>query len=202
MQNTPNHPWWNNKKNTLKILVQNCTWFLQVWAHKPGGLWGEQRSIAGEWIHTTLPNYLKEVTLTVKFHTCHMCGNRDGPWNWWLMWCETCTRTQHGIEMNESCAWHLISRWGFRLELVLSFRGANERLLNRCPTWGGWDNFTFGALSVIYPTFFHLSCSDTPFWSPTSPLYMQYIRTPRYRGEKALSVIITHRLTLGVWFSG
>jgi len=29
-----------------------------------------------------------------------------------------------GTEMNESCVWHLISRWGFRSELVLSFRGA------------------------------------------------------------------------------
>lgn len=28
----------DEKKKNLKISAQNCTWFLQVWAHTPGGL--------------------------------------------------------------------------------------------------------------------------------------------------------------------
>lgn len=50
----------------------------------------------------------------------------------------------------------------------------------------GGENFTFGALNLIYPTFSHLSCSDAPFWSTTFPLAMKYLYDSKteIEGEK------------------
>lgn len=126
--------------------------------------------------------------------------------SWIGEWCNVkhAHTLSSGTEMNESCVWHLISRWGFRPELVLSFRGAN-RLLNRCPMQGGWDNFTFGAISLIYPTFSHLSCSDAPFWLPTHQPNIYYSKTQRWREkkEKAWFIIITPTKPQGLiqWIS-